>query len=380
VLGASDVVIDMKSDSAKVDRMEMLMLGGQLALQVFLFFFIGYCVDRYVRRPVRAVGNEFRNIMEGNLDTELDLSLRDEMGSLLCEIQTMQCYLRTMVDEIATPVGQMQQRIVDMDARVSSVADNAVDEQDHIQQIASTMEEFSQSIAEVASMAADSLNDARAMQEVINANADRMQGQINPAMSKAVDTVQSSGKTIADLSAAIQKIGVIANAIKDIAEQTNLLALNAAIEAARAGEQGRGFAVVADEVRKLAERTATSTKDIASTIGEINAISEAAVKSMQGAMTDVEAGVALVHINSEGLKKIRVAMVKVDERMEHIATASREQSAASESVANSLERVTSLVDNNAQSAKDAKLAAEELAESANELKKAGYPLTKCAMG
>jgi len=379
VLGASDVVIGMASDSAKVERMEMMMLGGQLALQVFLFFFIGYCVDRYVRRPVRAVRNEFRNIMEGNLDTELDISIRDEMGSLLCEIQTMQCYLRTMVDEIATPVGKMQQRIVDMDARVSSVANNAVDEQDHIQQIASTMEEFSQSIAEVASMAADSLTDARAMQGIINTNADRMQGQINPAMSKAVDTVQSSGKTIADLSAAIQKIGVIANAIKDIAEQTNLLALNAAIEAARAGEQGRGFAVVADEVRKLAERTATSTKDIASTIAEINATSEAAVKSMQGAMTDVETGVALVHLNSEGLKKIRVAMVKVDERMEHIATAAREQSAASESVANSLERVTSLVDNNAHSAKDAKSAAEELAESANELKKAGYPLTKCAM-
>ena len=380
VLGASDVVISMESDSAKVNRMEMLMLGGQIALQVFLFFFIGFCVDKYVRRPVRIVGNEFRNIMEGNLDTELDLSIRDEMGSLLCEIQTMQCYLRTMVDEIATPVGQMQQRIVDMDARVSSVADNAVGEQDHIQQIASTMEEFSQSIAEVASMASDSLNDARAMQEVINANADRMQGQINPAMSKAVDTVQSSSKTIADLSAAIQKIGVIANAIKDIAEQTNLLALNAAIEAARAGEQGRGFAVVADEVRKLAERTAASTKDIAGTIGEITAISEAAVKSMQGAITDVEAGVALVHLNSEGLKKIRVAMVNVDERMEHIATAAKEQSAASESVANSVERVTGLVDNNTQSAKDAKLAAEELAKSADELKKAGYPLTKCAIG
>src|SRR3989338_407111 len=111
----------------------------------------------------------------------------------------MQCYLRTMVDEIVTPVGQMQRRIVDMDARVSSVADNAIDEQGHIQQIASTVEEFSQSIAEVANMAADSLNDARAMEGVIYANADRMQGQINPAMSKAVNTVQSSSKTIADL-------------------------------------------------------------------------------------------------------------------------------------------------------------------------------------
>ncbi len=380
VLGASDVVVGMGTDSARVFRMEMMMLGGQVGLQVFLFFFIGFCVDKYVRGPARIVGNEFRNIMEGNLDTEMDLSIRDEMGSLLCEIQTMQCYLRTMVDEIATPIGQMQQRIADMDARVSSVADNAVDEQDHIQQIASTMEEFSQSIAEVAGMAADSLSDARGMQEIINANADRMQGQINPAMGKAMGTLQSSSTTVADLSAAIQKIGVIANAIKDIAEQTNLLALNAAIEAARAGEQGRGFAVVADEVRKLAERTANSTKDITGTISEITTISEAAVSSMQGAITDVEAGVSLVRMNSEGLKKIRIAMVKVDERMEHIATATKEQSAASESVSNSLERVTSLVDNNAQSARDAKSAAEELAGSASDLKKAGYPLTKCAMG
>jgi aerotaxis receptor len=101
---------------------------------------------------------------------------------------------------------------------------------------------------------------------------------------------------------------------------------------------------------------------------------------MQGAITDVEAGVALVHLNSEGLKKIRASMGNVSERMEHIATAAKEQSAASESVANSVERVTVLVDNNTQSAKDAKLAAEELARSAAELKKAGYPLTKCAIG
>ncbi|MCR4297949.1 MAG: methyl-accepting chemotaxis protein [Gallionella sp.] len=380
VLGASDVVIDMTSDNAKVNRLEMQMLGGQIALQIFLFFLIGYCAEKYVRRPVHAVSNEFRNIMEGNLDTELDIYTRDEMGSLLCEIQTMQCYLRTMVDEIVTPVGQIQQRIMGMDARVSSVADNAVDEQDHIQRIASTMEEFSQSIAEVAEMAADSLNDARAMQQIIFDSAGRMENNISPAMNKVVDTVQSSSNTITDLSLAIQKIGAIANAIKDIAEQTNLLALNAAIEAARAGEQGRGFAVVADEVRKLAERTAASTKDITRTIGDINVISENAVASMRGAVTDVEAGVALIHENSEGLKMIKNAMVKVDERMEHIANASKEQSVASEGVANSLEHITGLVDNNAHSAKDAKLAAEELARSAEELKKAGYPLTKCAMG
>ncbi len=379
VLGATDVVIDMKPDYDRIHRMEMQTIGGQIALHIFLFFFIGYCINRYVDRPANAVKREFRNVMEGNLDTELDISIRDEMGSLLCEIQTMQTYLRTMVDEIVTPVAQIRKRIEDMDARVSGVADNAMTEQDHIQQIASTMEEFSQSVAEVANMAADSLNDARAMQKVVEENNRNMELSI-AATSKVSDTVRSSSKTISDLGASIEKIGVIANAIKDIADQTNLLALNAAIEAARAGEQGRGFAVVADEVRKLAERTATSTKDIAKTIGEINAISEAAVQSMHGAVSEVENSIGLIRQNGEGLKEIMGASVNVAERVDHIAMASREQSAAGESVANSLERITGLVDNNTQSAKDAKAAAEELARSAEELRKAGYPLTKCGLG
>jgi PAS domain S-box-containing protein len=377
-LGASDVEIDLSPDYARIHRMEIQTLLGQVALHVFLFFFIGYCVKRYVRQPAEAVDKEFRNIMEGKLDTELDLSTHDEMGSLMCQIQTMQCYLRTMVDEIVTPVSQMQRRIIDMDARVSGVADNAVTEQDHIQKIASTMEEFSQSVAEVANMAADSLNDARAMKKIVEENNRNMELSVD-ATTKVANTVQSSSKTISDLGASIKEIGTIANAIKDIADQTNLLALNAAIEAARAGEQGRGFAVVADEVRKLAERTSTSTKDIARTIAEINSISDAAVISMHGAVTEVETGIALIRKNGEGLKEIMGATVTVSERIDHIAMASKEQSVAGESVAQSLERMTALVDNNTQSAGEAKVAADELRKSAAELRKAGYPLTKCAM-
>jgi PAS domain S-box-containing protein len=378
VLGASDVVIDLQPDFDRINRMEMQTVLGQVALHVFLFFFIGYSVSRYVRRPAAAVDREFRNIMEGNLDGELDISIHDEMGTLLCEIQTMQTYLRTMVDEIVTPVRKMQERIGDMDAKVTGVADNAVNEQDHIQQIAATMEQFSQSVAEVANMAVDSLNDAKAMQKIVDENNANMELSI-VATGKVASTVQSSSKTISDLGESIQRIGMIANAIKDIAEQTNLLALNAAIEAARAGEQGRGFAVVADEVRKLAERTATSTKDIAKTIADINTISDAAVKSMQQAVVEVEGGITLIRKNGEGLKQIMRATVQVSGRVDHIATASREQSVAGESVAQSLERITGLVDSNTHSAQDAKSAAEELAKSADELSRAGYPLTKCAM-
>ncbi|MDO9053707.1 MAG: PAS domain-containing methyl-accepting chemotaxis protein [Gallionella sp.] len=378
-LGASDVVIDLKPEFARIDVMEFWMLMGQLGLQVFLYFLISYCVHKFVSRPMAVVEKEFRNIMEGNLDTELDISVRDEMGRLLCEIQTMQTYLRTMVDEIVTPIAYIQGGIKDMDARVSGVAGNALIEQDHIQAIAAAMEQFSQSVAGVAGMAADSLVDAKSTQHIVEENSRSMDMSI-AATRRVADTVQASSKTITDLGSSILKIGAISNAIKEIAEQTNLLALNAAIEAARAGEQGRGFAVVADEVRKLAERTATSTKDITNTIRDINAIADSAVKSMQGAVSEVDNGSALIRKNGDGLKEIAAATVSMAERIEHIASASREQSAAGENVANSLERITTLVESNVQSVHEAKVAAEALATSATELKKAGYPLTKCAMG
>ena len=378
VSGASDITIDLKADMERIHAMERNVIAGQIALQVFLFFFIGYCVDVFIRRPLNQVDKEFRNIMEGNLDTELDLSIHDEMGSLLCEIQTMQTYLRTMVDEIVTPVAKMQARVDEVDGKISTVASNALIEQDQVQTIAATMEQFSQSIAEVASMSADSLAEMKRTQIIVEQNNGNMGLSIN-ATSKVAETVKSSSKTISDLGESIQKIGVIANSIKEIADQTNLLALNAAIEAARAGEQGRGFAVVADEVRKLAERTATSTKDIASTIAEITSISNEAVKAMGGAVVEVESGIALIRKNGEGLKEIMSATVSMSSRIDHIALASKEQSAAGENVAKSLEHITSLVDENTRSVQSTKVAAEELAKSADELSRAGYPLTKCAM-
>ena len=379
ILGASDVTIDLAPDYARIQHMELQTILGQVALHIFLYFFIGFCVKRYVRTPAAAVRTEFRNIMEGNLDGRLDISINDEMGQLLCEIQTMQTYLRTMVDEIVTPVGKIQGRIADMDLRVSAVANNTLTERDNIQQIASTMEQFSQSVVEVAQMATESMNDAKAMQRIVEENNRNMELSIE-ATGEVASTVQSSSKTIADLGHAIQRIGAIADTIKEIADQTNLLALNAAIEAARAGEQGRGFAVVADEVRKLAERTSSSTTDIARNLSEITAISDTAVGSMELSVAKVQQGISLIRKNGEGLKEIMTASVNVAARVDHIATASQEQTAAGKSVSESLGRISTLVENNTNSATEAKTASDELSKSALELKKAGYPLTKCALG
>lgn len=379
VLGVSELEIDVTPQFDAIETLEKRTLIGQIILQVFLFFYLAFLVKKYVSNPAKIAQHDFEKLMQGDLNEEIEITGRDELGVLLCGVQTMQSYLRTIVDEVVTPVGKMQKRIKDMGDRVSGVADNAANEHRHIQQIVGTMEGFSKSVAEVADMAGNSLGDAKAMQLVVDENNRNMELSI-AATSKVADTVQSTSMTISDLGGAIENIGSIANTIKEIAEQTNLLALNAAIEAARAGEQGRGFAVVADEVRKLAERTATSTKDIARTISEINTIADAAVASMHDAVSEVETGIALIRKNGDGLKEIMGATDSVSQRIEHIAQASKKQSEAGVRMSGSMSSISTLVDSNAQAANEAKCEAEELARAAIELKKAGYPLTKCAIG
>ena len=356
---------------------EMQLLGGQVALHLFLYFFIGHCVVKYVSSPLEAIKREVLNVLQGNFDTEIDISTGDEVGDMCCEITNMQTYLRMLVDDIAASAGSISAHSSALDAQVSGVAGNALVEQDQLQAMAATMEEFSQSVAEVANMASDSLSDATSTRRIVEENNRHMDRSIE-ATTRVVDAVSTSSRTIAELSESVLKIGAIANVIKEIADQTNLLALNAAIEAARAGEQGRGFAVVADEVRKLAERTANSTKDIAHTIDMIRVVTDTAQQAMGSAVSEVETGIALIRKNGEGLKEIMGATIKVTNHVENIALATKEQSAAGESVAQSLERISLLVDGNVQLVTQAKTASGALSRSATELKKAGYPLTKCA--
>ncbi|MDP1994836.1 MAG: methyl-accepting chemotaxis protein, partial [Ignavibacteria bacterium] len=179
-------------------------------------------------------------------------------------------------------------------------------------------------------------------------------------MNRISEVVRKSAETVNELGKGSDQIGEIVQVINDIADQTNLLALNAAIEAARAGEQGRGFAVVADEVRKLAERTTKATKEIAVMIKQIQKDTGGAVESMNKGTEEVEKGKVLADKAGASLKEIIIGVEEVVDMSTQVAAASEEQSSAAEQISKNIEAISSVTHQSAAGVQQIARAAEDL--------------------
>jgi predicted transcriptional regulator len=208
-----------------------------------------------------------------------------------------------------------------------------------VEQIATAMEEMSMTVNEVAG---NTTNAADAASKVAE-SAHEGQVVVNQAvkgMQQVAEVVRSSAAIVGNLGATSEKIGEIVNVINEIADQTNLLSLNAAIEAARAGEMGRGFSVVADEVRRLAERTMASTKQIGSMVSEIQSGTQKAVASIEAGKAEAERGEQLSHQAEASLTAIVDSIENIKSMISQIATASEEQAATATVIAGNLEEIS----------------------------------------
>jgi len=309
-----------------------------LALGVVIAIVFSFLTSRRLEQRLGDVVTAARRIADGDLTGKLPPASRDEIGRLIEAIQTMQESLRSAISASHEQAGQVSASANALSHGVDEMEGNAQAASAAAAAIAANVEELTVSINHVAEdtqeasrLAVDSDQRARSGRETVDAAVAEIQ--------RVQSVVQDAAERIAELERQSGRISEIVVVIKDIADQTNLLALNAAIEAARAGEQGRGFAVVADEVRKLSERTAHSTGEITQMIGGIQASTRLAVSGIREGVSSVESGVKLTTDAGIAIGELQDIARRVAAVVGDISEALREQSAASSDVAKRIEQI-----------------------------------------
>ncbi len=369
VLGVASVVIDIKDDLATINRIQTWMWLGQIVLQIILFFVVGLIM----RSLLKQLGGEpayvidiVKQIAQGNLSGEIATRSGDN-SSLLVAMKHMQDSLRRIIAgtlHSADKLADAARQLADSSHQVLNASER---QSDASISVSASVEEMTVCIGQIAENAADAQKNASETGNLAKAGS-RVVTEVIAEMNQISGAVATSSGLITALGEQSEQISTIVNVIKGIADQTNLLALNAAIEAARAGEQGRGFAVVADEVRKLAERTSSSTREIAAMIEAIQGGTSDAVKGMGEGSACVGEGVQMVGRAGSSMEQIQQGVDKVLASVGDISAALAEQSRASALVAKNVEQIAVMTEETSNIIKDVAASADQLEHLATTLK------------
>ena len=329
---------------------------------------VAWLIGRGIVRPLRGVIARLTEIADGDgdLTQRVDATRRDELGELGQKFNAFVGKVEAIIREVSGVSREVAAAATEIAASGEQIAKGMAEQSAQTSQIAAAVEESAASVSEVASKSAAA---ARSAQEAggLAAEGGRVVTQTIEGM-QAIDAAVAAGtERVHALGKRGEEIGQIIEVINDIADQTNLLALNAAIEAARAGEHGRGFAVVADEVRKLADRTTKATEEIASSIEAIRGDTEAAVSRMTAGVEQVKAGVGRAAAAGESLKQIVASAQDVATMVQSIAAAAEQQAAASTEVSRGIEEMSSLTTQSAEGARQAAEASANLSQRAEQL-------------
>ena len=315
----------------------------------------------------------------GGLDLEIKyygLPICDKNGNAVgaFEIIVDQTDIKKMLKKmqrVAGEANEISERVSsaseELSAQVEQVSQGAEEQKNRMGEVATAMEEMNATVLEVArnaSSAAESATNAKQEAE----NGEQIVERAIAAINRVSELAQGLKENMHALGSKAESIGQVMNVISDIADQTNLLALNAAIEAARAGEAGRGFAVVADEVRKLAEKTMGATREVGEAISSIQAAARQNIESMDVASKAVEEATGLAGESGEALKRIVSLSNENSEQIQSIAAASEEQSATSEEISRNVDNVNRIVSETAEAMIQSSQAVQELARMAAELR------------
>ncbi|QSX32559.1 methyl-accepting chemotaxis protein [Shewanella avicenniae] len=341
-------------------------IGGIIVIAVIVLASLG--LIRSIRQPVQRALAFASAIASGKLNTRLDERDlgQDELGNLLRQIAKMQKNLNELVTEVNDATIQLTSAVEEVSAISSQTASGMQSQQMELSSVASAMTQMQAAVAEVAqnteqAAAAANSSASRAQQ------GSRQLQQMMSVIATVSKTINETGHIAGELEASSNDINVVVEVIGGIAEQTNLLALNAAIEAARAGEQGRGFAVVADEVRNLAQRTQDSTKQIVEIVGQLQQKSKLMGNSTELCREGISECVKQAQNTETQIGDIEHAVLEIANMSTQIATACSEQNAVSEDLNRSVVQINSASHEMAEGSSQTAIACAEISKLAHGL-------------
>jgi methyl-accepting chemotaxis protein len=335
-----------------------------LVAGLLLALLVAGIISRSLKKGVAVA----EKLAQGDLSVTIEADCSDETGQLMAAMRTMTENLRNIIGQVtgtATQVAAAASQLHSTADRIATGAEEVAAQSGTVATAGEEMSATSGDIAQSCQMAATGA--LRASQSAHN-GAGVVESTVT-VMGQIAAKVQETAKTVENLGARSDQVGDIIGTIEDIADQTNLLALNAAIEAARAGEQGRGFAVVADEVRALAERTTKATREISEMIKAIQSETKGAVAAMEQGVRQVESGTEEAAKSGVALRDILEQVNDVAMQVNQIATAAEQQTATTSEISSNMLQITEVVQLTSQGAQESATAAAQLSGHAEELQR-----------
>lgn len=364
--------IENRLDEESASRADAEYASGKMQMIAVSFValllgsFTALLLTRSITRPIGRAVEIAERVAEGDLTSRIEVESNDEIGKLMQALRTMNGNLGNLIRSARENSKGVLDAACELSTAASQVEASSRSQSEAASSMAAAVEEMTVSVSQISDHAGNA-EKISTESGSLSEEGSRVIGEMIAKMGDISSTVNASSAIMEELGQQSEQIADIVNMIKEIAEQTNLLALNAAIEAARAGEQGRGFAVVADEVRKLAERTSNSTLEISSVIEKVKGGIVSVMESMREGVDQVDQGMRQAGQTSEAIGRINDGSRKVVGTVNDIGSALREQSMANNEIAVSVEKIAQMIEENNAAVEETARTARNLEQLASNL-------------